>query len=82
VFLANTSPGGALRLTVVCDLGNGLRLRSAASVATNGKTVSIGAFSSSGCQGRPVAVITNQAQTGANPSSSADRAYTLSVKKK
>jgi hypothetical protein len=83
VFLANADPaGGALRLSVVCDLGNGLRIKPATSVATKGKTVSIGAFSTSGCQGRPVAVITNQAQDGANPSASADRAYTLSVKKK
>jgi hypothetical protein len=82
VFLANGAAGGALRLSVVCDLGNGLRIKAAASVATKGKTVSIGAFSTTGCQGRPVAVITNQAQDGANPSSSADRAYTVSVKKK
>lgn len=77
VGLSNTSAGGALRSTIACDTGTGLTLL-ALPVAGPGETVSYAGFDPAGCA-EVVLSITNQAQTAANPSTSAARSYTVTT---
>jgi hypothetical protein len=67
VTLNNTSSGGQLRGSVVCDTGASLLVNPLPLVVGAGGSTSLAGFSSSGCLSA-VAVITNQSQTAANPS--------------
>jgi len=77
VNLANNS-GGQLRGSIVCDTGSTLNVTSMSSVVGNGETAVISSYDPSGCNS-VVAVITNQNQTSANPSSCINRNYSLSL---
>jgi hypothetical protein len=79
VTLANKDAAGTLRATVACDTGSGLALAALPAVATAGASSTLTAFNPSSCTS-PIAVVTNQAQTGGNPSGFTERAYTLSTK--
>jgi hypothetical protein len=76
VTLQNTSAGGQLRGSVVCDTGSALNVTALPTVIGAGASTSLGSFNPSGCSS-VVAVITNQSQTAANPTSCADRSYQL-----
>ena len=76
--LANTSSGGELRATAVCDTGAGLVRSPFPAVAGAGVSTTLSSFAAGNCT-RRLAVITNQRQTAADPSSSASRAFTLSA---
>lgn len=76
--LSNTSPGGQLRATAVCDTGTGLVRTPLPAVVGSGGVTTLPSFSSSGCT-RTLAVITNQAQSAGNPSAPAARSFTLST---
>jgi hypothetical protein len=76
VVLNNTSGGGQLRGTIACDTGNALVLTAMPAVVGSGGSTSIAGFSPSGCS-NAVLVITNQAQTAADPTSSAARSYSV-----
>ncbi|MEJ7764520.1 MAG: hypothetical protein WKF86_03395, partial [Acidimicrobiales bacterium] len=76
--LSNTSAGGELRATAVCDTGSGLIRSPLPVVATAGVTTTLPRFSSGGCI-RRLAVITNQQQSGGNPAASVSRAFSLST---
>ena len=78
VTLANTSAGGQLRGTVACDTGSGLRLSPLPAVAANGQSSTLVAFNPAGCAAR-VLVVTNQAQTAANPTGSTSRSFSVST---
>jgi hypothetical protein len=79
VVLENTSAGGQLRGTVACDTGSSVERSEMPSAAGPGATVSLASYSPpSGCAS-PVLVITNQAQTSANPTTSSSRGYTVST---
>jgi hypothetical protein len=74
--LANTSAGGAFRLSVVCDTGSGFDMRHTRLIGpARSATLPV---TSTGCQSI-VAVITNLAQTGADPEQSVSRSYSLST---
>lgn len=74
VTLRNTSTGGALRSSVVCDTGNTLRVQSMDRILAAGDTSTLPDFDSTGCS-NAVLVITNQAMTADNPSSCISRSY-------
>jgi hypothetical protein len=76
VTLNNSSAGGQLRGTVVCDTGTELRLSPLPDVAGNGDSSTLVGFNPVGCSSR-VLVVTNQAQTAANPTSSASRSFSV-----
>jgi hypothetical protein len=76
--LRNTSNGGTLRASLACDTGAGLVVREFPSQASGGETSVVKRFETAGCQS-VVAIVSNVAQTGANPASSAARSYQLSV---
>ncbi|MDQ4088705.1 MAG: hypothetical protein M3163_00120 [Actinomycetota bacterium] len=76
--LANTSSGGELRATAVCDTDAGLVRSPFPAVAGAGASTTLSSFAAGSCT-RRLAVITNQRQTAADPSSSASRAFTLST---
>jgi hypothetical protein len=75
VTLQNTSAGGQLRTSVVCDTGSALSV-TPLPVVDAGASSSLGNFNPSGCSS-VVAVITNQAQTEDNPASCTARSYQL-----
>jgi Divergent InlB B-repeat domain len=76
VTLTNTTTG-QLRGTVACDTGTGLQLSPLPNIATAGQTTStLVGFNPVGCTTR-VLVVTNQAQTGANPTSSTLRSFSV-----
>ena len=79
--LSNTSEGasagGRLRATVACDTGFAVAIAPFPATVTAGQATTLTSFTPSGCVSAPVAVITNEAQTAPNPSSSAPRSYTL-----
>jgi hypothetical protein len=77
VTLANTSAGGEMRGSLVCDTGKQLKIEAFPGVAGAGQSLQARSFRK-GCK-TVVAVITNQAQTASNPSSSVSRTYTLST---
>jgi hypothetical protein len=74
----NTSSGGLFQVVLACDTGTKLTLTTLASGAGAGQTASTTVRKSLGCQ-QLVAVITNVAQSGADPATSEDRAYTLTT---
>jgi hypothetical protein len=76
VTLRNTSAGGALRGSVVCDTGISLRVQSLVDVVGSGGAATLADINSSGCSS-VVMVITNQAMTADNPSSCMARSYQL-----
>lgn len=76
VTLQNTSGGGQLRASVVCDTGSSLNVTPLPSVVSGGGSATLPNFNPSGCNS-VVAVITNQAKTADNPSSCTARSYTL-----
>jgi hypothetical protein len=78
VTLANTSGGGQLRGTVACDRGSGLSLNPLPAVVASGASSTFVGFDPAGCSSR-VLIVTNQAQTAANPTSSASRAFSVST---
>ena len=78
VTLTNTSSGGELRVTVVCDTGSALSLHPLPTVVGAGQSTTLASYSPTGCAS-VVAVITNQGQTAPNPVSSTARNYVLST---
>jgi hypothetical protein len=78
VTLKNTSPGGQLRGSVVCDTGSALAVTALPSVAGPGGLTTLSSYNASGCSS-VVAVITNQAQTAADPASCTARSYELTA---
>ena len=74
----NSTTGGQLRGTVACDTGSGFELSALPAVAAANQTRTLTGFDPAGCASR-VLVVTNQAQTGANPSTSASRSFTVST---
>jgi hypothetical protein len=78
VTLQNTSPGGQLRASVVCNTGSALNVSALPSVAGAGASATLTNFNPSGCTS-VVAVITNQSQTANNPASCTARTYQISV---
>lgn len=77
VTLINTSQGGSLRATAACVTGAGPRIAPLPAVVGPGGATTLASFESTGCVGAPVAVITNQSETSANPTFSAPRSYEL-----
>ena len=75
--LTNTSSGGSLRASAVCDTGTQLVRSPLPAVVGAGASTTLTTFSTAGCV-RTLAVITNQQQSTGNPSSSPVRTYTLS----
>lgn len=78
ITLQNTAAGGQLRASVVCDTGAALTMTAFPAIAGAGQTVTLNGFNSTGCA-KVVAVITNQSQTGTNPTSCTSRSYRLST---
>jgi hypothetical protein len=74
----NTSAGGLFRVTLACDTGTKLTLTTLQGGAGPGQTASTTVRKSLGCQ-QLVAVITNVAQTAANPAASEERGYALTT---
>ena len=79
VTLENQSGGGTFRGTVACDTGTGLLLAPLPGTVGAGGNGAVQGFSPASCSGGPFLVITNEAQTAPNPSSSALRSYTVST---
>jgi hypothetical protein len=77
VTLANTSQGGSLRATVACVTAAGPKIAALPAVVGAGAATTLPSFDPVGCTGPPVAVITNQSETSANPTVSASRSYEL-----
>ncbi len=75
VHFANTSTGGLFRVSTVCDTGSKLVITSFGTVAPGG-VVTKSMKSTLGCQEHQ-AVITNVAQTAANPEASEPQAYRI-----
>jgi Divergent InlB B-repeat domain len=73
-----STSGGQLRGTVACDTGSGLELSPLPAVATSGQSSTLAGFNPSGCNSR-VLVVTNEAQTAANPTTSTSRSFTVST---
>lgn len=78
VTLRNSSGGGRMRGTVVCDTGWTLRRIAFPRTVGARSTTKIGRFDSRGCVSA-VAVVTNIQQTATNPRQSAARSYSLST---
>ncbi len=79
VHLDNRSNGGQLRATVACDTGSQIHVTPFSDVADARELVTLPGYTRpAGCV-TPVAVVTNQAQTDANPTTSASRNYRLST---
>ncbi|HWQ82926.1 MAG TPA: hypothetical protein VN363_00075 [Anaerolineales bacterium] len=76
VTLRNTSSGGALRSSVVCDMGSTLRVQAMDEIASPNTEVSGADFNSNGCDS-VVVVVTNQAMTAENPSICTARSFQL-----
>lgn len=76
--LENTSTGGKLRASAVCDTGTGLIVSPFPSVANAGQSTTLGHVDTDGCDAAFVA-ITNEAVTSANPSNTPARSYTLTT---
>lgn len=78
VTLQNTSAGGQLRGSVVCDTGSALNVTALPVVVGAGASTSLTGFNPSGCNS-VIAVITNQSQTANNPTSCTARTYQLKI---
>ncbi|MGI9081708.1 MAG: InlB B-repeat-containing protein [Thermoleophilaceae bacterium] len=79
VTLSNTSAGGQLRGSVVCDTGSALSLWPLPAIAGPGATSTLPGFTPASCSGAPVLVVTNQSQTSPNPTTSTLRTYRVST---
>ena len=77
--LGKASTGGQLRATAICDTGTALTTRAVTGALSGTGSVVAADYDARGCT-RASLVITNQAQTSANPSSSAARDYTVSTR--
>jgi len=77
VTLRNTSTGGALRATVACVTAVGPALAPLPAVVGAAQSTVLVSFDPSACTEGPVAVITNQAESAANPFVSVSRSYQL-----
>jgi hypothetical protein len=78
VTLQNTSTGGKLRGSVVCDTGSTLQVNPLPAVVNAGETAILSGVDPNGCHS-VIAVITNESQTSPDPSSCALRSYRLST---
>jgi hypothetical protein len=78
VTLANTSAGGQLRGTAVCDNGTSLVRQPLPAVVGASASTTLTTFNAGGCV-RVLAVVTNQQQSVGNPSASLSRSFTLSI---
>ena len=76
VTLENTSTGGQLRATAVCDTGSALLRAPLPAVVGAGMSTTLTNFSPTSCV-RRLAVITNQQQSPTDPSASPLRTFTL-----
>jgi hypothetical protein len=79
--LSNTSAGGLFRISVACDTGPGIATEAFPGDVPAGGEATLEGFDpiAAGCDGDPVAVVTNVKQTTANPATSTARTYTLEV---
>ncbi len=75
--LTNTSGGGQLRASAVCDTGTAL-VRSPFPVVGAGVVSTLTPVRTTGCL-RAVAVVTNETQSTGNPAASGTRSYTLTA---
>jgi hypothetical protein len=78
VTLTNTSAGGQLRGTAVCDTGSSLVRQPLPAVVGASASTTLTTFNASGCL-RVLAVVTNQQQSPGNPFDSPARSFTLSL---
>jgi hypothetical protein len=80
ITLSNTAASGAgqIRGSVVCDTGSGFRIVPFPAVVAGGASTRLASFDPTGCSA-VAAVLTNQAQTAANPETSASRSYRVST---
>lgn len=76
VTLENTSSGGQLHASVVCDTGSTLVVNSFPSLVGPGDSSTLSGITPSGCNSL-VAVLTNQSQTADNPSFCSNSSYRL-----
>jgi hypothetical protein len=76
--LANSSAGGTLRGTVVCDTGTSLALTPFPSTVGGGQTSTVNSFNSTGCLSA-VAVLTNETQVAPNPNSNTTKSFHLTT---
>ncbi len=76
VTLQNTSGGGQLRASVVCDTGSTLTVHPLSAIAGAGATVTLANFNPAACTS-VVAVITNQEQLSSDPSSCPAQSYQI-----
>ncbi|MGH2724794.1 MAG: Calx-beta domain-containing protein [Actinomycetota bacterium] len=76
--LANTSSGGTLRGSAVCDTGTTLAISPFPSVVGGTQSSTLQGFNSAGCLSA-VAVLTNETQVAPNPSSNTTKSYQLST---
>lgn len=79
VTLQNTSSGGQLRGSVVCNTGSALSVMPLSAVAAAGQSVTLLGVNPTGCTS-VVLVVTNQSQTSANPTSCTARSYKVTTK--
>ena len=78
VTLQNTSEGGQLRASVVCDTGSALNIFPLPAVVGSGSSSTLTYFDPPDCNS-VVAVLTNQSQTADNPTSCTARSYQLRI---
>ena len=78
VSLTNTSTGGQLRATAVCDTGTSLVRSPLPAVVGAGATTTLPVFDATSCV-RRLAVVTNQQQSPGNPDNAARRGFTVST---
>jgi hypothetical protein len=78
VTLENTSAGGQLRGSVVCDTGSALNVHALPAVVGAGQSTTLYGFDPAPCSS-VVAVLTNEGGALANPSSCTARSYQLST---
>jgi len=78
VTVRNTSAGGQLRTSAVCETNTALVIRQLPQVVGAGASSTLGGFDARNCQ-RATAVITNEANTQANPTASASRTYQVAT---
>jgi hypothetical protein len=78
VTLSNTSSGGQLHGSVVCDTGSTLNVAALPLVAGASVSTTLFNFNPAGCNS-VVLVLTNQAQTSQNPTLCSTRSYQLKI---
>jgi hypothetical protein len=79
VTLYNTSTGGVLRATMACPTASGPKLAPLPALVGPGGSTTLVSFDPAGCGSAPVAVITNDAESSANPVVSTPRSYRLAA---